>query len=157
MKIALKHILVATDFSDSSEAALRYGVAFVDQFGASLHLVHVLDVIPGVDPDPLLLSVPERRQVEEGLEAAAWDDLRRLVPPEEQARLRAVLAIEWGTPSEEIVRYAKAHAIDLIAMGAHGRGGVKLLLMGSVAELVVREAPCPVLTVRHPGHDFVRP
>jgi hypothetical protein len=59
------------------------------------------------------------------------------------------LAIEWGQPAIEIVRYAREHAIDLIAMGTHGRGGLKRLLLGSVAESVVRGAPCPALTIHH--------
>jgi nucleotide-binding universal stress UspA family protein len=61
------------------------------------------------------------------------------------------------SPAEEIVKYAKAHTIDLIVMGTHGRGAVAHLLMGSVAEKVVRTAPCAVLTVRHPQHEFVVP
>ena len=60
-------------------------------------------------------------------------------------------------PAEEIVKYAKAHAIDLIVMGTHGRGALAQLLVGSVAERVVRTAPCPVLTVRHPEHEFIVP
>ncbi len=62
-----------------------------------------------------------------------------------------------GGPYVEIVRYAKERDIDLIVMGTHGRGFVAHMLMGSVAEKVVRRAPCPVLTVRHPEHDFVVP
>ena len=57
----------------------------------------------------------------------------------------------------EIVRHAKAETADLIAMGTHGRGPVTHLLLGSVAEKVVRSAPCPVLTVRQPEHEFVLP
>ena len=62
-----------------------------------------------------------------------------------------------GHPSLEIIRYAKDHEIDIIVMGTHGRTGVGHMLMGSVAEKVVRKAPCPVLTVRHPDHEFVMP
>ena len=73
-------------------------------------------------------------------------------------RLRAELTLEWGTPFMEITRYAREHEIDLIAMGTHGRGGgIKRLLMGSVAENVVRSATCPVMTVRPLDRQFVRP
>jgi nucleotide-binding universal stress UspA family protein len=62
-----------------------------------------------------------------------------------------------GTPALAIVTYAKDANLDLIVMGTHGRGGMAHVLMGSVAEKVVRTAPCPVLTVRHPEHEFVLP
>jgi nucleotide-binding universal stress UspA family protein len=155
MKIVLKRILVPTDFSRQSEAALAYGIAFVEQFNAALHLLHIVETIVGGETLPWRLG--SREEVERAIESAAWDDLRRVLPSEDQKRLRAELALEWGTPFVEIIRYARSHEIDLITMGTHGRGGVKHLLMGSVAENVVRSSPCPVLTVRHPGHEFVLP
>ena len=69
---------------------------------------------------------------------------------------RSVIVMS-STPALAIVEYAKDHAIDLIVMGTHGRGPLAHLMMGSVAERVVRLAPCPVLTVRHPEHEFVHP
>jgi nucleotide-binding universal stress UspA family protein len=155
MKILLQRILVPTDFSDKSGAALAYGVALVEQFGSSLHLFHVVEAIVGGETLPLQLGA--REDVERAIESRAWDELRGLLSPDDLKRLRAELALEWGTPFVEIIRYARAHEIDLIAMGTHGRGGVKHLLMGSVAENVVRSSPCPVLTVRHPEHEFVLP
>jgi nucleotide-binding universal stress UspA family protein len=155
MKIVLKRLLVPTDFSDKSAVALTYGIALVQQFGASLHLLHVIDAIVGGETLPL--QPGPREDVGRAIESTAWEDLRRVVPPDDQKRLRAELALGWGTPFVEIVRYARAHEIDLIAMGTHGRSGVKHLVMGSVAEHVVRSAPCPVLTVRHPEHEFVMP
>jgi nucleotide-binding universal stress UspA family protein len=68
----------------------------------------------------------------------------------------AVLEIS-DHPAEEIVKHARAHNINLIVMGTHGRGAMAQLLVGSVAERVVRTAPCPVLTVRHPEREFVVP
>jgi nucleotide-binding universal stress UspA family protein len=153
MKIVLKNLLVPTDFSDKSEAALTYGVALATTFGATLHLLHVLEAVAGVEP--LVLQLEPRHALESEIEASAWDELRRLLSPADCARLNAQLALEWGTPVVEIIRYARTHAIDLIAMGTHGRSGVQHLLMGSVAENVVRGAPCPVLTVHHPEHEFV--
>jgi nucleotide-binding universal stress UspA family protein len=155
MRIVLRRILVPTDFSDKSGAALTYGIALVEQFEASLHLLHIVETIVGGETLPWQLG--PREDVERAIESHAWDDLRGLLPPDDQKRLRAELALGWGTPFVEIVRYARAHEIDLIAMGTHGRSGVKHLLMGSVAENVVRSAPCPVLTVRHPEHEFVLP
>jgi nucleotide-binding universal stress UspA family protein len=154
MKIVLQHILVPTDFSDESRAALAYGVALAETFGATLHLLHVLEAV--VTPEPLTVQF-ESRQVEAAIEAAAWEQLRGLLPSGDQARLGAKLAIQWGIPATEIIRYGKDHAIDLIAIGTHGRGGLKRLILGSVAESVVRGAPCPVLTIRHPEREFVAP
>ena len=71
--------------------------------------------------------------------------------------LSGARAIRVGHAFVEIIQYATDNAIDMIVMGTHGRGPVKHLLLGSVAEKVVRKAPCPVLTVRQPGHAFVRP
>jgi universal stress protein A len=146
MKILLRRILVPIDFSDESHAALAYAVALVGQFGASLHLLHVIEAVVAGETLPWQLG-PRAERV---IESSAWDDLLGLLSPEDQRRLRAELAVEGGLPSVEIIRYAKEHAIDLIAMGTHGRTGVKNLLMGSVAENVVRQAPCPVLILHHP-------
>lgn len=147
MKLALRHILVATDFSDESRAALAYGAALAGTFNTSLHVLHVLQAL--VTPDPVPVEF-ETRRLEAAIEATTWDELRALLSSDkEYARLNATLAIEWGLPAVEIVRYAREHAIDLIAMGTHGRGGLKRLILGSVAESVVREAPCPVLTIHY--------
>jgi nucleotide-binding universal stress UspA family protein len=155
MKIRLRRILVPTDFSDKSGAALTYAIAFVEQFGASLHLLHVVETLAG--GETLAWQLGPREDFERAIESSAWEDLRRLLSPEDHKRLRAEVALQWGTPFVEIIRYARTHEIDLIAMGTHGRNAVKHLLMGSVAENVVRSSPCPVLTVRHPEHEFVLP
>src|SRR6266850_3470440 len=157
MKIILQRILVPTDFSERSRAAVAYGIAFVEEFGGSLHMLHVVDDPVGVGDDPVVLPLPERKAVEREIEAQAWKELRDMLSTEEHARLRTVLALEWGVPAVEILRYAKTHAIDMIAMATHGRSGLQRVLIGSVAENVVREAPCPVLTVHHPEREFVRP
>ncbi len=65
--------------------------------------------------------------------------------------------VQMGRPFIEIIRYAREKKIDLIVLGTHGRSGLKHVLLGSVAERVVRKAPCPVLTIRHPEHEFVMP
>ena len=146
--ILLKQILVATDYSDPSEAALEYGRELARTFGASLHLLHVMENL-------FLRPVPGDPYV---LKAAAQRHLGERLTDHDHAELHAVAAIETSdNPSDAIVRYAKAHAVDLIVMGTHGRGAMAQLFVGSVAERVVRTAPCPVLTVRHPEHEFVVP
>ena len=155
MTIVLRQILVPTDFSDESRAALAYGAALAETFSASLHVLHVLHAIVGPGAVPV---EDESRQLEITVEATAWEELRGLLAGEDHARFQATLAIEWGTPIAEIIRYAQDHEIDLIAMGTHGRGGLKRLILGSVAESAVRGAPCPVLTIHHAErHVSARP
>lgn len=154
--IKITSVLVATDFSDTSDSALNYGREFARTFGAALHVLHVVE-------NQMLWAGPEavsvdfaRLQAE--LESGARAALDRIVTPEDRTQLKAVTAIRTGnSPAFEIAGYAKAESIDIILMGTHGRGLVGHLLMGSVAEKVVRIAPCPVLTVRHPEHEFIQP
>ena len=75
----------------------------------------------------------------------------------ERQKFHAELVTLWGSPFVEIIRYAMSHDVDLIVMGTYGLGPIAHMLMGSVAEKVVRKAPCPVLTVRRPEHEFVMP
>ncbi len=146
--ILLKQILVATDFSDASGVALDYGRALARTFGASLHVLHVMEnmFLRPVPVDPYQMK------------AAMMKRLTERLTDEDRASLHATAILETSdNAAEAIVKYATAHNIDLIVMGTHGRGAVERLLVGSVAEKVVRAAPCPVLTVRHPEHEFVVP
>jgi nucleotide-binding universal stress UspA family protein len=155
MTIELKRLLVPTDFSRESHTALKYGMAIAAKFDASLHVLHVLEGIAGAEPPTW--HIESRKAVEQAIEAAAWKELRGLLTAGEEAYFRAALALEWGSPFEEIIRYTNSHKIDLVTMGTHGRDGVKRLIVGSVAEHVVRHATCPVLTVRDPAHAILRP
>jgi nucleotide-binding universal stress UspA family protein len=146
--ILLTQILVATDFGDASEVALDYGRALARTFGASLHLLHVMEN---------QFMRPTSGEPHE-LKAAAVKRLGERLTDDDRATLHAKAVLETSdNPAEEIGMYAKAHNIDLIIMGTHGRGAIAQLLVGSVAEKVVRTSPCPVLTVRHPEHEFVVP
>lgn len=154
--IVLKNILVPTDFSEASESALRYGVALAEAFSATLHVLHVLEepVVTAMAPEAYAMSLPG---LLDELEKRAQDRLDGLLTAEQRAKYRAKLVSERGSPFVEIVRYAKTNDIDLLVMGTHGRGAIAHMLMGSVAEKVVRKAPCPVLTVRSTQHEFVMP
>ena len=152
--IQISSILVPTDFSQYGEQALRYGCALADKFGSHVHLLHVVD-----DYYPYLPEggafIDRRDDYLGGLRTGAERELAKLpqggwCPAE---RLTRVVAV--GTPFVEIVRYAKEHNIGLIVVGSHGRAGLAHVLMGSVAERVVRKAPCPVLTVHPTGRQFV--
>jgi universal stress protein A len=146
--ILLKRVLVATDFSPGSDAALTYGRALAHRFDATLYVIHVAenDFFRPTVADPRAIMSAKTRALNERL---TEEDRQTL-------RARAVVEVS-DSPAQAIVDYARAQAIDLIVTGTHGRSGVAQLLAGSVAERVVRLAPCPVLTVRRPEREFVVP
>lgn len=155
--ITLRNILVATDFSEPSDAALTYGRALARNFGATLHVVHVVGNVPAVvyGAEAYALSMPELQQE---IEDSARKQLAALlIDNDPQPIPKREVVVVADSPAAAIVDYAARERIDLIVAGTHGRGAVAHLLMGSVAERVVRTAPCPVLTVRHPEHEFVVP
>ena len=153
----LKRILVATDFSEPSDSALRYGRELAGRFGATLHVLYVAPnvYVSAFGAESYAAIAPDLQQQVE-------DDARRrlrelLIDSEKSVPETIPVIMAAGAPAYAIIDYAKSHAIDLIVMGTHGRGALAHLVMGSVAERVVRLAPCPVLTVRHPEVEFVRP
>ena len=153
--ISIKQILVPCDFSEGSEVALKYARELARAFAAKLHLIHVLEepLFYAAGPD----FVPPTTGFYENLERHLDDRLHSLLSPEETQQYQTQFATPRGSPFVEIIQYAKSQGIDLIVMGTHGRGPIAHMLMGSVTEKVVRKAPCPVLTVRHPQHEFVMP
>ncbi len=154
--ILLKNILVATDFGEASDAALNYGRDLARTYGATLHVLHVAEnLVVRYADDAALALLP---QLQTDIDEAARKRMAELVTDEDRTMLHAkpVVLAAFGA-AEAIVEYAKMYNVDVIVMGTHGRGGFAHLLMGSVAERVVRTAPCPVLTVRHPEHEFIVP
>jgi nucleotide-binding universal stress UspA family protein len=151
MAFTVARILVPTDFSETADAALQYAKVLAGQLGASLHLLHVFSnpyQAAAYAPEvyaPLPPSMRERA-IEE-----ARERLQTQLNSGEEERFGGTRAIVTGLTAPQIVKYADENAIDLIVMGTHGRRGVAHLLLGSVAEHVVRIAACPVLTVRDPG------
>jgi nucleotide-binding universal stress UspA family protein len=154
--LTLKTVLVPTDFSEPSESALRYGKAMAEAFGASLHVVHVMEdlLAHAWAAEVYVASMPQLR---DEIEKESRQRLGALLTDTERKAFRAETALLAGNPFLEIIRYAKAHNVDLIVMGTHGRGPIAHMLLGSVAEKVVRKSPCPVLTVREAQHEFVMP
>lgn len=143
----VQRILFPTDFSDHSKAAEKSACDLADQFGAELHVLHVLH-------DPLLtmpmtaaaLLVPP--QSLENEITFAEDEIQKIPPMAMASGKRVVRVVRTGTIFDTIVRYAQESAIDLIVIGTHGRTGLRHVLLGSIAERVVQHAPCSVLTVR---------
>jgi len=152
--LSIKHILHPTDFSDSSTRALTYACSFAEQFGAKLHLINAIQ-------DSALYAPPDGGffppDYQKKLIQQAGDELASL--PDRMLGYSGSVTrdVRQGSPFVEIVQYARENAIDLIVMGTHGYTGLKHLLIGSVAENVVRKAPCPVLTVHPEEHTFVMP
>jgi nucleotide-binding universal stress UspA family protein len=130
-------ILVPTDFSPPSEAALAYARELAHHYDSALHLMHIAE-------NPFLRAVVSDRHALEDA-AARW--LRDRLTEADRRRGAVAIVEQSDEPATEILRYAKSASIDLIVMGTHGRAGLARLVLGSVAEAVVRAAPCPVLTV----------
>lgn len=151
--IKLKKILYPTDLSEYALHALPYATELASTYGARLYLLYVVDNYligaPGAgfagQPDDLLHRVKE----------SGTSNLKHLTQQIENIAVESEVLI--GTPHVEIVRFAREQDIDLIVLATHGRKGIAHALIGSVAEKVVQMSPCPVLTVKHPEHEFVLP
>jgi nucleotide-binding universal stress UspA family protein len=144
--IVMKKVLAPIDFGEASDEALVYARQLARTFGAELHVMHVTENLffRPMANNPM------------AIEAGVANRLEERITSEDRDVLHAVAVLRKSDqPAEEIVRYAEHEQIDLIIMGTHGRVRVAHLLMGSVAEKVVRTARCPVLTVHHPEHEFV--
>lgn len=154
MSNSIHRILFPTDFSEPAKHAQKYAMAFADRFGAELHLLHVVPVNPMPFPDNAsswtLATTDQQWQVE-----ATEKHLLQVLEPDWSQSHRTVRAAVIGIAVEEIMKYATQHQIDLIVIGTHGRTGLSHLLLGSVAEKLVRLATCPVLSVHPQGHQFV--
>jgi nucleotide-binding universal stress UspA family protein len=137
-------ILVPTDGSAGVERAVDHAVSLAAEHDAAVHAIHVVNTA-NFAAMPLEASV-------EGVEDMLRDDaeaaVRAVVDRAEAAGVTAETVVADGTPSNEIVRYAEEEDCDLIVMGTHGRGGIDRLLLGSVAEKVVRAADVPVMTMQ---------
>lgn len=153
--IALQSILVATDFGEASAAALAYGRELARTFNATLHVLTVADdVFVRLGGDTYVGVLPE---LQKDMDAQAHRQLDALIDGLDSPVPIKKAVVTSSATAASIVQYARDMDINLIIVGTHGRGAVAHLLMGSVAERVVRTAPCPVLTVRHPEHDFLVP
>jgi nucleotide-binding universal stress UspA family protein len=153
--VVIKNILVATDFSEPSGAALAYGRDLARTYQARLHVLHVVEDIMLRYPMEVGFVGPD---LQADLESSAMRELDARITDDDRRTLNVVaVACRGVNVAHTITTYAKDHAIDLIVTGTHGRGAVTHLLMGSVAERVVRIAPCPVLTVRAHERDFIVP
>ena len=145
--LSIRTILAPTDFSTHAAVALRYACGLAERLGAKMHLLHVLpDVVPA-GPDVMLApALPPEYYA--ATEKESLEALKNLLDPTWGAISSPEVAVHWGEPVDGIVEYARKNEIDLIVIATHGRTGLSHVLLGSVAERIVREASCPVLTVR---------
>ena len=146
-EVGLKKLLVAYDFSDHSELALKLGLSIAQEYQAELHLLHVLP--------PFSLEEPEISWYPLGKEGVYHTSLRRLqraVPNDAHLWCKIKNVICEGQPYREIIHYAELNEIDLVCLGAQGAGFGLLTLFGSNVDRVLRQAPCPVLVARPLRH-----
>jgi nucleotide-binding universal stress UspA family protein len=136
-------ILHPTDFSEASAAALVYASELAHRQGGRLLIFHAVETL---GPENVTYGEAVSRLQPEGYRHRLWEDLLRVRPPHPDVLVEYVL--NQGDPAQAILRAVEEHGGDLIVMGSHGRRGLRRLLMGSVAEQVVRAARCPVLVVK---------
>lgn len=150
----VKRVLWPTDFSENSKHAMNYACDLADQFQAELHVLHVVEVTfsPTVAEPYAAFGLPA--DFEDRVRAAAQTALSEVPDPAWPGNRRVVRVLRQGSPFAEILQYSREKNIDMIVLGTHGRSGLKHMLLGSVAEKVVRKAACPVLTVRPPDQQL---
>jgi universal stress protein A len=141
----IQHLLVPFDFSPYAEQALAYAIGLAQTLQARLTLLHVRDTMSwGVAQAEAMIPPSVRQELETSIAEEMEEPLARV----HQAGLQGKTAIAQGVPFQTIIETARDNDVDLIVMGTHGRTGLTHVLMGSVAEKVVRLAPCPVLVTR---------
>lgn len=154
--IAIKEIVVATDFGEPADVALTYGRNFARAFSAGLHVVHVVNDLAASAPVSEIPMDLTKVQAQLGAEAGAALDAQ--ITEDDRRTLKITRALlTSATPARAILDYASEVRADIIIVGTHGRGGLAEFFLGSVAQKIVRSAPCPVLTVRAHERDFVAP
>jgi universal stress protein A len=154
--ILLSSVLVATDFGETSTAALAYGRNLARAFGGTLHVLHVAEQVTATAAAEFYLE--DLGALQKAVEDAAAKQLAALLTADDRALLSARPVVRASADiAHTIVGYAKAAHVDVIVVGTHGRGPVSHVMMGSVAEKVVRTAPCPVLVVRPNEREFIVP
>jgi nucleotide-binding universal stress UspA family protein len=143
LTVNIERVLVAYDFSDYSELALKYGLSIAQEHQAELHLLHVLPLRSVNEPEIAWYPV----KGESAYHTAACR-LQRVVPAEVHLWCDVKTAVSEGHPYREILNYAEKNEIDLISIGAHGAGFGMRALFGSNVDRVLRQAPCPVVVAR---------
>jgi nucleotide-binding universal stress UspA family protein len=148
MSLNVKKILVAVDFSETSNKAFDYALSLARVFEAEVIALHVLE-------DPILYAPTTDESYREAYERTVQGKLDELIGRHGVEGVKVELVTRQGSPFHEVVEHSKDAHCDMIVMGTLGLGPIQHMLLGSVAEKVVRTAPCPVLVVRPDEHEFV--
>jgi nucleotide-binding universal stress UspA family protein len=146
--MTVKRILVPTDFSPDADAALAFALGLAQRFGASVHLLHVVENPVAADERSSRTYAPELAALQVTLVRYAEEHMRRAIRQLAAARSRLQQDVRIGQPAPTILDVAISDGVDLIVMGTAGHTGAARVLLGSIAERVIRTAPCPVLTLR---------
>ncbi|MCF6157057.1 MAG: universal stress protein [wastewater metagenome] len=153
--IKIERILFPTDFSTYAKHALKYSLDFAVEHNAKLYIIHVIpELTLPTGPGGIIYPLDE---IYDRMEEEAKSQLRHMVPKRFLEKITVENIVEHGVPFLEIVKAAKKYTVDLIVIATHGRTGLSHTLLGSTTEKVVRKAPCPVLCVKYPEHEFVLP
>ncbi len=151
-----KKILVPIDFGENSKDVLQYAATLADKFQAEIHLLHVIEDLAALASGPDgFFKMPA--DTEKEIIQYAQKKLKEYTIPDVFDIPNKVLQVCDGTPFVEIIRYARDNKIDLIVLGTHGRSGLVHMLLGSVAEKVIRKSPCPTLAIRPEQLKFELP
>lgn len=148
-----KKILCPVDFSQFSQEVVDYAVDLAIKYGAELHIMHVIPNMTYFTPYESFLTPENLVAIEKHIQDQVENDFEKVL----KQNVPAKKVIRTGVPFVEIIDYAKSESIDLIVMGTHGRSGIEHILIGNVAEKVVRKSPCPVMTIRPKGKEFKMP
>lgn len=152
--IKMNRILYPTDFSEYSAHAIPYVKEFAKRFNAKVTLAHVVAVPAYAGSYEVAIDFAS---LQDAMTQASKKKIDAMKADFVKDGVETDCVIEIGTAFVEIINIARSQEADLIILATHGFGALKHILMGSTAERVVRKAPCPVLTLRHPEHEFILP
>ena len=144
-------ILCPVDFSEFTDEILAYAVNIAKRFDSELHLIHVIPNLNYFTPYESFLTPENLVAIERNIEGEVGRDFDKIT---KKLDLPFKRIVKTGVTFVEIIDYIKDQGIGLVVMGTHGRSGIEHILIGSVAEKVVRKSPCPVLTVRPKVNAF---
>jgi universal stress protein A len=149
-----KKIVCPIDFSEFTDEIVAYAVDLTAKYGSELHLFHVIPSLNYFTPYESFLNPENLVSIEKNIEKEVDKDFDVIMA---RIGVPAKKIIKTGVTFVEIIDYIKEQNVDLVVMGTHGRSGIEHILIGSVAEKVVRKSPCPVLTIRPKDKKFSMP
>lgn len=154
--IKFKHILFPTDFSPAAAHALDYAISLALEHEGRIFLMHVIEDI-GFNAPFTLSAYPATVDYHHGMEEKIGEELDKVISPQLKRQIQVENVVARGTPFVEITRAAREKGADLIVIPTHSQPGRKHSHLGPTADRVVGLSPCPVLVIRHPDFEFVKP